>query len=86
MRLTLLAVLALPVALAACSLPDLVAHGVKSYENRDSQPPPQTGGAPAAAPSTARNQPAVEPPAPLPASGTTGGVPPRESVSVEPLK
>lgn len=77
MRPSCVLVLAVPLALGACGVPDLVAHGVKAYErNRDGttqaqaepqQPPPP--------PATVS-----EPPAAAPVS-----VPPRESVTVEPL-
>lgn len=73
---------ALPLALSACGLPDLVAHGVKSYErsqdaNRTAAntPPPAVQPAPAAY----QRAPEPEPFVPAPA-------PQRESVTAEPLR
>lgn len=81
-RLVLVA--ALPLALAACGVPDLVAHGVKSYERTQdanraaaNSPPPA-----AAQPAPAAYQRAAEPePEFVPAAA-----PRRESVTAEPLR
>lgn len=75
-------VVLMPLALAACGVPDLVAHGVKSYErsqdsNRTAEatPPPAQQPAPAYKP--------APPPEPefVPASA-----PERERVTAEPLR
>ncbi|HTH16566.1 MAG TPA: hypothetical protein VL974_07930 [Magnetospirillum sp.] len=76
--------LLLPLSVAACGVPDIVAHGVKAYER--SQEPGQQQ--PAAQP--ASYQPAAQPARPA----TTGAepdfvpaaAPPRESVTAEPLR
>ena len=77
MRLSLPAVILLPLALAGCDLPGLVANGVKSYENRPEAKSDQ--------PAPAAGQP-VAAQAAMPAPATGGGVPPPEKVVVEPLK
>lgn len=73
-----------PLALAACGVPDLVAHGVKSYEKsqergQEAQPavaqPVQA--APAYQPARYEPEPQSEP---------VTGVPERESVVAEPLR
>jgi len=77
MSLLRFAVIALPLALAACDLPGLVAVGVKSYENRPGAQANQTyaSSAPAA---TTKADPAPPPP--------TSAVPRREPITSEPLK
>ena len=72
--------MALPLALAACGVPDLVAHGVKSYERtQDANRPAAT--APAAA------QPVTYQPAPAAETDfTPAPAPQRESVTAEPLR
>ena len=86
MRLSLFVVALLPLALAGCGIPDLVASGVKTYENQPAAKADQ--GQTAAPPATARPMaPApASTPAPVPAPSYGGGVPPREPVVVEPLK
>lgn len=74
---------ALPLALSACGVPDLVAHGVKSYErtqdaNRtaaNNPPPAAQQPAPAAQPAPRAEADFVPAPAPQ-----------RESVTAEPLR
>lgn len=76
---------ALPLALTACGVPDLVAHGVKSYErtqdaNRaaeNNQPPAAYQPAPA---------PAAYQPAPKESDFVPAPAPQRESITAEPLK
>ena len=89
MRLSRLAIVLLPLALAGCGIPDLVATGVKSYENRPGATPDQAGAT--AQPAAATVQPVAAPPAapkvePIPASAPIGGMAPPEPVTVEPLK
>ena len=78
MRLLRFAVIALPLALAACDLPGLLAVGVKSYENRPSAQakPADSSSAPA---TTTKADPAPPPP-------PTSAVPRREPITSEPLK
>ena len=89
MRLFRFAVIALPLALAACDVPGLVAAGVKGYENRPgaatdqagaAQSPPAIRAQPVAASSAPSNV------APIPPAAPIGGVSRPEPVSVEPLK
>lgn len=63
----------MPLALVACNVPDLVAHGVKSYErNQDAnRNAANTAASPASQPA-----PAIQPVA----------VPEREAVTAEPLR
>ncbi|MGE5478513.1 MAG: hypothetical protein ACM3Q1_17820 [Bacteroidales bacterium] len=78
-------VAALPLALSACGVPDLVAHGVKSYErsqenNRGTaanNPPPAQQPAPAAYQPAPAKAEAEYVPAPAPA---------RETITSEPLR
>ena len=86
MRIVRLALIALPLALAGCRVPGLVAHGIKSYENSRSAPPaqPVEASAPAPTQSTAAPQSAARPEPPPPA--TVGPMPERTAVTVEPLK
>ncbi len=80
----------LPLALAGCGVPDLVAHGVKSWERDQPQSQSQPGNTanPNRAPvgqyqSQAPQQPAYQQD---PAPATSPAPVQRESVSVEPLK
>lgn len=75
---------ALPLALAACGVPDLVAHGVKSYERTQDANRTAANAPPPAAqqPAPAAYQRAPEPePEYVPAAA-----PRRESVTAEPLR
>jgi hypothetical protein len=77
---------AVPLALAGCGVPDLVAHGVKAYERS------QDGNnrAPASAAAQPAYQPAYQPaPAARPAAepdAVPAAVPARERITAEPLK
>jgi len=89
MRLSRLAVVLLPLALAGCGIPDLVATGVKGYENRPGATPDQAGAT--TQPAAATAQPVAAPPVatkvePIPAPAPIGGMPRPEPVTVEPLK
>ena len=76
--------MALPLALAACGVPDLVAHGVKSYERtQDANRTAANTPSPAQPPVT----PAAYQPAPAAeAEFTPAPAPQRESVTAEPLR
>jgi hypothetical protein len=76
------AILALPALLGGCSLPDLVAHGVKSME-KNNQPRAAASQPAAATQPASYDRPAEEPPPPL---VTPSSVPARESIKVEELK
>jgi len=78
-----LAAFALPLTLAACDIPGLVAHGVKNYESTRGDAAATAAQAPEQAP-VARQEPAPEPPPPV--AATSAKAPPRESINVEPLK
>ncbi len=81
LRLTRLALLALPLALAGCGIPDLVATGIKAAEDNPAPAnPPAATAAQAPAPSPAATRP-EPPPVAAPAS-----MPERTPVSAEPLK
>lgn len=78
--------LLLPLSVAACGVPDIIAHGVKSYErsqDASAQQPQQ----PAPQPAYTAAQPAPQPvrtgaePDFVPAAA-----PPRERITAEPLK
>lgn len=66
----------LPLAVSACGIPDLVAHGVKEIDktNARSQPAAAPARQPTAQPAVVREEP---PPSPAPA---------RESIQVETLR
>ncbi len=81
MRIFRFALIALPLALAGCGVPDLVAHGVKSYENSGQPAPAQPV---ATAQPQAPAKPADKPQPPPPAE--VGPMPERTPVTVEPLK
>lgn len=76
----------MPSLLSACGIPDLIAHGVKSYEHGQSSPDygmtrqPAPVAQPQPASYTPARQPTSEPPVSVEA------VPPRESVVAEPLQ
>lgn len=72
-----------PLVLTACGIPDLVAHGVKSYEGTQDKARQYDAGEPAPRP-----QPAVYTPAraPEPAPVAVEAAPPRETVVAEPLQ
>lgn len=80
--------LAVPLLVAGCGVPDIIAHGVKSYEH--SQKPNNSQAVTAQPEARQSTQPSAAPVA----SGTTanepepvsGPVPPREQVTAEPLK
>lgn len=78
----MLTVVALPMALTACGVPDLIAHGVKSYESSQSKSQQQDYA------QQVQPQPKVQParydPEPPPIAAES--VPPRESVAVESLR
>lgn len=79
-RLALAAML--PLAVAGCGVPDIVAHGVKAYERSQEPRQAQTTQPPAAyQPPPAATVPARDPDPIVPAA-----VPPRETVTSEPLK
>lgn len=72
-----------PLALAACGVPDLVAHGVKSYEKSQERGPVQ--------PAIAQPEPAKHSYQPVRYEPETqaepvSGVPPRDTVVAEPLR
>lgn len=79
---------ALPLALAACGVPDLVAHGVKSYER--TQDANRAAGAqpvPAAyQPAPAAYQPAPAAQQPAEPEYVPAAAPARESITAEPLR
>ena len=65
----------LPLAVTACGIPDLVAHGVKEFDKTSAKPQsPAPAAQPAAQPAVVHDDP---PPTPAPV---------RESISVEPLR
>ena len=79
-------VVMMPLALGACGIPDLVAHGVKTFEKSQEQPDdktkvkawpdqPQQTQSVAPTPPVSRDEPPVSLPGPN-----------RESVTVEPLR
>lgn len=87
LRFARLAVVAVaPMALSACGVPDIVAHGVKAYE-RSQERPAQTDVAQPAQPVPAY-QPAYQPAnaEPEPPQAVPAAVPAREAVGVEPLR
>ncbi|MDA8232221.1 MAG: hypothetical protein M0006_12860 [Magnetospirillum sp.] len=85
MRHFRLVLFALPLALSACGIPDLVAHGVKSYENRDNAPAAQPAADQSVQPPPASGQ--VEPPAPAePDETPAAGGYRREEVTPDPVK
>jgi hypothetical protein len=78
-----LLVVALPLALAGCGLPDLVAHTVKSVEHSRegrTEAANQPAQQPSAQPAVARQAPAEEPPPPM-----ATAVPRRSTITVEAL-
>lgn len=79
-RLVLVAVA--PLVLAACGVPDLVAHGVKSYER--TQDANNRGAVPSQQPAAYQPAPAAQP-APE-AEYVPAAAPARESVTAEPLR
>jgi hypothetical protein len=72
-----------PLALAGCGVPDLVAHGVKSYEKSQERSQPQPTVAQPVQPVPAYQPARYEP---EPQSEPVTGVPARESVVAEPLR
>lgn len=75
---------ALPLALAACGVPDLVAHGVKSYERtQDANRTAANNPPPAQQPVTPA---AYQPARPAESDFTPTPAPQRESVTAEPLR
>lgn len=75
----------LPLALAACGVPDLVAHGVKSYERTQDANRTAANQPPAQQPAPAAYQPApvqqqAEP------DFVPAAAPARESITAEPLR
>ena len=80
MRLCRLALIVLPLALAGCGIPDLVATGVKAVEDNPAPAGPSEAVATRNAPTPAADRP-EPPPAATPVS-----TPERIPVSSEPLK
>lgn len=74
---------ALPLVLSACGVPDLVAHGVKSYERTQDANRTAANSPPAAQ----QPPPAASQPAPAAESDfVPAPAPQRESISAEPLR
>ncbi|MBC7952975.1 MAG: hypothetical protein H7Z12_14305 [Rhodospirillaceae bacterium] len=84
MKLTRLALVVLaPLVLAGCGVPDLVAHGVKSYEKSQERGQPQPAIAQPVQPAPTYQPARYEP---EPQSEPVTGVPARETVVAEPLR
>lgn len=87
MKLTRLAIIPLtPLVLAGCGVPDLVAHGVKSYEKSQERSKSQPAVAQPAQPPGPVYQPTRYQPEPQPQPEAVTGVPARETVVAEPLR
>ena len=84
MKIKIALIALMPLALSACGIPDIVAHGVKSYEKSQDAKDAQTQPATAQTQQPQTQQP--PPPASYAPPPVAAPAPPRESVTVEKLQ